>query len=270
MFSRIALLADEAGDGDKGGGGGAPAGGSPEGGQGKGSDDEKQKFEQRIRAALAEQKRTLQAEFDAKLAEATKQRQDPPKRYTKAQLNAAVQAGEISQEQADQQWELQVHQEAEGRAERVAREVVSAERSKEVIDSEIARYQGVAPEIMDDSHETRQKIQAEYSYQLRTLGQPKGAATQLAAIRAVLGPIDNLERARSGRFKAEHHEETGGGGGGGSREQRKTGKLVDQLNADSKKHYERQIERGLYLNWDAVEAELKFASPGVRQRLGLA
>lgn len=268
MLKRYALYA-EAGDGD-GAGGGAPGGGSPEGGPGK-DGGEKQVPESRLRAALRDQEQRLTAAFEAKLAELkAAPKSDPPKRYTKAQLSAAVEAGQITQEQADQTWEAQVQQDAMASAERVALETVSAAERQRHINAELNRYLAAAPEIGPGSDDpVRQRIQDEYNYLVKTLGDEPNVTTQLKAVRAVLGPIERLEKSRSGRDQRESHRETGGEGGGGG-EPRKTGKLADRLHADARRHYEKQIESGRYKDWSEVEAELKYASPGTRQRLGIA
>ena len=270
MRNHFALLTEaDAGDGA---GGGAPGGGSPKGGQ----DDEPKDGEvvskkqfiaalnsaERKRetetAALRQQLAELQAQVKAKPA-------DQPKLYTRAELTAAVEAGQISQEQADAQLQAQ----ADDRAHRVALETVSAAKRKELIDSQLAQYQELAPEILDDDHDTRKAIKREFQALVDLGDDRRDVATQLKAVRAVLGPIERLKQAKSGRTQHEHHRETGGGGSG-SQGRQKTGKLVDQLNADVKREYEKRIDRGIYKNWDEVESELKFASPATRQRLGIA
>lgn len=275
MQRRFALLA-EAGDGD-GGGDGASTGGSPEGGQdGKPKDGELVPKTQFI-AALnsAERKRqsesaALQARIDALEAQVKAKPAEAPKRYTRAQLSAAVAAGEITQEQADAHIEQQIREDANAGAERVALNTITAVERKKQVDSEIARYTAVAPEILDDDHDTRKDIKRAFNELVALGDSPKDVATQVKAIRQVLGPIDRLEKSRSGRSQHEHHRETGGGGGGGGGERQKTGKLSDQLNAEGRKHYEKGIEQGRYKDWAAVDDELKYAKPATRQRLGIA
>ena len=127
---------------------------------------------------------------------------------------------------------------------------------------------------MDEGSELRDKIKAEFNYLVRDLGEPGTGPdlikTQLKAIRAVLGPLDKLEKASSARRAQESHEEGGSGGGkpnnpgGGSSK-----KLVDHLKGEAKDYYANLVKKGVYKDWDAVEKELKYARPSVRQRLGL-
>jgi hypothetical protein len=274
MFEkRFALLA-EADDGD-GAGGGASGGGSPEGGQGKSPEDGETVSKKQFLGALksAEEKRkaevaALQSQLQELQAQVKAKPADQPKRYTRQQLNAAVEAGQITQEQADAQLDAQLREEAEERAHRVALETVSVVERKKLVDSEIERYKAAAPEILDDDHGTRQRIKQEFQGLVALGDSPKDVATQLKAIRMVLGPIERLERSRSGRDDHDSHRETGGSGGGGSGP-KKTGKVSERLNAEARRHYEKLIDRGVYKDWDAVDAELKFAKPATRQRLGI-
>lgn len=258
-------------------GDGAPAGGSPEGGSESELDE---RFEKRIKAALANQRAhyetqlgSVRAEFEA-FKEGVGGRAPPaaPKAYTKAELKAAVEAGQVTQEQADDIWDRQREAQITERAESAALDVVARTATKERIDADIAAYRQLKPEIMESGSDLREKITAEFKY-LVSVGHPgrgpEAVPTQLAAIRAVLGPLDKLERAAAATRAQESEEQVGSGGaarpaGGGTSK-----KLVDHLQGDAKDWYERGIRQGRYKDWDAVEAELKFASPKTRARLGL-
>jgi hypothetical protein len=117
---------------------------------------------------------------------------------------------------------------------------------------------------MAQGSEIRDRIQQEYTY-LLGLGDKHCEATQLKAIRAVLGPVEKLKAAKSGRTSHEGHRETGGGGGAGPR----GGQGNLKLSAKERTHYEGKVGPGkLYKDWKAVEDELKFARPETRQRHG--
>lgn len=190
-------------------------------------------------------------------------RKDEPKRYTKAELNAAVQANQITADVADEVWAKQIREDAKNEAKREVLEDVRAERRQERINSDLNEYKRLAPEILDDGHETRQKIRDEFNYLVTTLGNPQTVETELAAIRAVLGPIERLRTARSARRETEAHEETGGGSGGGEGGRKaKTG--WDALDARKKSYYEGAIAKGLYKDKAAVLDELKYAKTRAR------
>ena len=267
-----------AGQDDGQAGSGAPAGGSSEdGSENEGKLDEK--FEKRIKAALASQRAHYEAQlggvrseleaFKAGAASKGGNADDAtPKRHTRQELKAAVDAGQISQEQADEVWAKQVRTEAVESATAAATIAVSRQATKERIDTDIGSYKRLKPEIMENGSEVREKIREEYNY-LVGLGAEKTSATELAAIRAVLGPLEKLERAAGARRSADHDQQ--GGSDSGGRPKGGGGKtLVDQLDARSKEFYEKGIKQGRYADWKAVEAELKYATPKRRAELGLS
>lgn len=251
---------------------GQPGSGAPGGGSSKdGSDNEAldDKFERRIKSALASQKahhdremQSVRAEFDAfKAGAAGGKKKEPaqdPKRYTRAELKAAVEARQITEEQSDEIWAKQVKDEAREEAVAAADEHVTQKQAKERIDADLAEYKRLAPEIMDTSSTERAEILTRYQKMVRN-GLPGNVATELAAIEAVMGPLDKLKRARSATRKQDHDEQSGGGGG---ENRQKTGnKLVDGLDSRTKAHYQKGIDAGRYEDWKDVEAELKFAKP---------
>lgn len=249
-------------------GSGAPDGGSPEGGQGKPPNDDvvpKSQFLAAIRSAN-EKFDSLKAEMEAKLAEATKRPVEAPKRYSRAELNAAAAAGTITQEAADSEWERQIREDARLDARQEAQSTVSEAHRKERVTSEIARYTALVPELLQEGSTDRSKVRAEFQY-LTGLGSPRTLETELAAIRAAFGPVETLEQARRGKPSFESHQEHGAGGGEHPRKQG-NGKLIDTLSARERKHYERQIEQGVINDWAAVEDELKYAKAHVRKRMG--
>jgi hypothetical protein len=256
-------------------GSGAPAGGSPEGGSEKDELDEK--FEKRIKAALANQRAhyetqlgNVRAEFES-FKEGVNKSQPAkgaePKRYTRQDLKAGVDAGQISQEQADDVWAKQVENDAVERATKAATDAVSQRATKERIDTDIGSYKRLKPEIMENGSEVREKVREEYNY-LVGLGAPGNTATELAAIRAVLGPLEKLEKSSSAR-RSEDHDQQGGSDTGGKPRGGSSKKLVDHLDARAKEHYEKGIKQGRYKDWTEVEAELKFATPARRAQMGL-
>lgn len=265
-------------------GSGAPGGGSPEGGS---ENDDKPITAKQLKAALESQKRHYEgqlagqrAEFEAFKQGVGSRKEDPPadkpKRFTRAQLKTAVDAGQITQEQADDHLAEQMREDAKVEAVAAATAAVAGRTHKERIDTEIESYKRLKPDIMTDGTELREKIKAEFQY-LVGLGSPgRGAEalpTQLAAIRAVLGPLDKLEKAAGARRPTDSHQDTGGGEGGGRSKDGGGGNsgkaLHEHLKGDAKAHYEEGIKKGRYKDWKDVDAELKYASPGVKRRLGL-
>lgn len=263
-----------AGQDDGQGGSGAPSGESKDSKDDQ-SDDGEFVPVGRLKAALAAQERkhgaaidAMRAEFDAFKAGAksgSKDQQDQVKRYTRTELKAAVTAEQITQDQADDIWAKQVKEEARDEALAAVRDDASRRTQQEQIDNDLTEYKRLAPEIRDKSSDKFEQISAEFQYLVKR-GSPNNLATELAAIRAVLGPLDKLKTAKAER-RAENHEEQSGGEG--KDKQQKTGKkLVDTLSPREKKHYEGMIDKGHYKDWGDVEKELGFARPEVRRRQG--
>jgi hypothetical protein len=120
---------------------------------------------------------------------------------------------------------------------------------------------------LDKASETFAKVREEFQDLVRN-GSPNSLATERVAIRAVLGPLDKLQAAKSASRAAEHHEESGAGGEGAQRK-RGTGKLVDTLSEREKSYYARLIEKGHHKDWKEVEDLLKLhAKPDVRRKAG--
>lgn len=257
-------------------GNGAPGNGSPDGGEPKDGELE-EKFEKRIKAALANQRShyesqlsNVRAEFESFKAGAGSNtpapKKDEPKRFTRAELSAAVEARQITQDQADEAWAGQVEKDATDRATRTALAAVDDRQKKERVDSEIAKYTALKPEILQKGSELRQQVTDEYK-SLVASGSPEGVPTELAAIKAVLGPLTKLEKAAGARREADPDQQ-GGGNDGRPAKKSGNGKLVDTLSPREKEHYEKGIKAGRYKDWTEVESELKYANPNLRQKHG--
>lgn len=253
----------------------AESNGAPEGGDGAPEGDGKDKdfvpktqFIAAINSATAKHDREMQAlraEMEAKLAEAKKP--EKPRQYTRAEVTTMVDAGQITQEQADAQMDLQMREDARAEASRVANETVSAAQRKSYIETEINRYKAVEPSILDEASDTRARIVEEYKYLVEQLGDSNSLDTQLKAIRAVLGPVEKLERSRGAKPSHESHRETGGQGGGGKKSD--DGKLTyEVLSPREKDYYDKKIASGLYKDIKAVNEELAYANPQTRRKYG--
>jgi hypothetical protein len=256
-FNRFALCSPE---GESGGG--APGGESSEEGDSGETKDVVPKSQFLAALKSAEEKRerelaALRAEFEGKLEKVTAKPVEQPKTYTRAELNAMVTAGTISQEQADAQIDFQLSAKAEATARSVATEVVSRAQRTESVSTQISQYTEAVPELLDRGSDTYQKVAGEFRFLVAQGDDPKSLSTELKAIRAALGPVEKVRAARSGRASHEDHRETGGGGGGaGPRGGQGNLKLTERERA----HYQRGIDNGLYKDWKAVETELKFKS----------
>ena len=241
-------------------------GGEEEGGEGKGKRGPdgwipKVRFNEVI-GKVHGLEQTLQQEREARirLEEQLKARApDKPERYTKQQLREMVATGQMTQDQADDTWDAQ--REAE-----ITEKVMGAVKSTSVetatltrVNSDLARYKELAPDILVEGSETRQAVAERYQY-LLSIGAPRGAATELAAANAVLGPVEALERKAKGRTVTQSHEESGGGGKGNDGGKGGKKSLLDQAPERYKSHYENMIAKGLTTR---EQAEKELARMGI-------
>lgn len=209
----------------------------------------------KIEAANAKQ-REIEARMAAMEQKAPAAQQ--PQRYTRPILNAAVAAGQVTQDQADELWDNQNRADGLATATAVAANAVNAAQSKDRVEKEIARYTKLEPGILKDGNDVRERVRSEFRYLVGLGDSAQSLNTELKAIRMVLGNIDQFEAARSGRADHESHRETGGGGGGGNHGA--GGKsLYDQLDDASKQHYDKMLNAGQYKDKAEIEAELKWA-----------
>lgn len=187
--------------------------------------------------------------------------EDPPREFSRIELRREVSLGNLSEDEMDRILETQ--NEA-----RISRQVAS-EVSKKVdettigskLAAQIAEYTSLKPETMAAGSADRQRVADEWNY-LLSIGQPKTLATELAALRAVYGPISRLKSALSaGEGRRETHRETGGGESVDPA-LRKDG-IPKGLSARHRSWYQSRIDNGLYKGWDDPELveELKYIKP---------
>jgi len=204
---------------------------------------------------------TLQTEVDAlKLKSASVEK---PQRFTRAQLRAGVEAGQLTQEQADETWDDQLREDIRKETATTVTESVSSSARSDRVNTDMNRYIAVEPEVLVEGSQIRSKVQAEFTYLTTELGDPNELATQLKAMRAALGPIEALELAKSGTALRDTHKEAGGGEGVDDKSQKK--EFKDTLTDRERNHYQRGVDSGLYKDWGAVEAEMKHANPATRK-----
>lgn len=203
------------------------------------------------------------AELEGQLAEKAKPIEPS---YTRADLDAAVRNGKITEFQANELWDNQQRkQTAELIATTVDSKIVDISRNQAVLNG-ISEYTALIPDVLVEGTADRKKVADEFNY-LVSIGQPKTKATELVALKTIYGPIETLKAARSRARNEETHEESGSGGHGGGHDGSSAPTKLN-LTADEKRHYQYCIDRGLYPDWKAVEAELKFANKRVRTRNG--
>ncbi len=218
----------------------------------------------RLDEVLAENRRKdaeLQREREERIRaeERVKATKEPEKVYTRAELLAAVEAGTISQAQAD---EISLAQAEKKIRQEVSQDVAAQAAQRELIartNAEMQRYKTLVPDVIRDGTDARARVQAEYSYLIST-GSPAGASTELAALRAAFGSVERLEKRLSKRSEHETHQESGGRprGDGGDKAGAKNGPPKG-LPERYVGFYQRQIESGIYKGWDDPQVAKELA-----------
>ena len=165
---------------------------------------------------------------------------------SRSALDEAVENGQITQAQADRLWEEhQLGSLTQGVSAKVT-EQLRAEREQAEIQSELEAYVAKVPDLLVQGSERHRQVEAEAKFQSRLTGKPiTDMVTQLAAARAVLGPVDRI--VSPGKRPVETHQETGEDDG----DETETGDSegfpkswgLDKRRSD---HYRRLIDRGIY------------------------
>lgn len=193
-------------------------------------------------------------------------KQEPPapaKVYSRAELDKAVQDGTITAAQANDILDTQHTRQAAEIARQAATEQFASLSRTDLVKRDMGEYEKLFPDVLVDGSKDRKRVEKQFEY-LVSIGQPDNEATELVALQMVYGPLEAARAARSARnARGESHEEIGGGtpnGNTGDADGPKT-----RLTARERAYYEKQIQQGLYKDWAAVDAEMKFANDRIRK-----
>ena len=142
---------------------------------------------------------------------------------------------------------------------------INANAEQQRLQVEIDKYVAFKPELRVDGSKELLEVAREAEVQVQFTGQATNSfVTQVAALRAVFGPSDQLKAGV--KPAPETHEE--GGGDDGDIEILKDG-TAKGLTKRERDFCERQVESGVYKTMDeATAARLKWANPEVRRRHG--
>lgn len=206
-------------------------------------------------ARLNETITTLTTQLQSQSQEQAAREKPEEKTYTAAELVSLVDAGKLTQADADEIREVQL-------AKRVTKEVVGAvtQNSQTAqLEADLAQYAQAIPALDDPTSDECLRVKDELRY-LYSVGQKDTVGTYLAATRAIFGPLSALKAPAGTKKKTEAHQEGSSGVGDDPAEGDKSGKLPS-LTAKQKAHYTKAIGNGVYKDWDAVAAELNY-TPG--------
>lgn len=224
-----------------------------------------------FKAALKSQKDEAEAKSAAlqREIEALKTRPAPapppaatePATYTRAQLKAAVTAGQISQDDSDTIWDNQIRREIKREVSEAVTSTVKGATLADRLQAEVAAYKGLVGNAWVAGSPEGLKVQSERQY-LLAQGFPDNLATDAAALRAAFGPVEALKAASKTRSgPAESHAETGGdsrpAGGGAD--------PLKSMSARQKVHFTHLVNNG-FETWASVRKQLTKRSEKMVQK----
>jgi hypothetical protein len=187
-------------------------------------------------------------------------------KYTRAQLRNAVNEGKLDEDQMEEIWSKQVLEEARDQARKEAQSNASTTSTQEKLANTLKAYTDSIEGLNDPDSDNRAIVEEAYEDLVDLHGKPTTALEQqkleALACRAAFGPVSKL-KARVDRMKrtpSSYYEE------GNGEDQGSQGSTVNGIPKHLVAYYEPLIARGMYKDWAAVKAELKYASPQVAKR----
>ncbi len=194
----------------------------------------------------AADKRIAEAEKHA--AETTK-----PREYTRVELQGFVDAGQISQENANALWDQQLEKRVRRDVDQQIDTRLTTHNRAVAVQAQVDRYKEFLPDLGDKESETAQKVEREFRA-LVDLGQPEhvqqgGYATELLALRNIFGPVEALQKSRTG---LQTHRESDARGDDDRDDDATKDGWPKGLSARQKAHYEDQIRKGIYKSKEDV------------------
>lgn len=176
--------------------------------------------------------------------------------YSISELDTAVANGQITQQQRDQIFATQVERTATRKATEAATYAVETANHENSLDGELRQYTDFAPDLMREGSPLRSRVAEEFEY-LVNRGAPRDLTTELAAARAVLGPVERARNSKGRSRGADRSEDSFGSRPQSARERRESDSW-NRLTPAQRQFYEKQINNGLYKDRSAVFSELNY------------
>lgn len=215
-----------------------------------------------VTARFAEKEAALQRQIDELKAQSNPANKPAPV-YTREQLTAAVEAGKMTQAQANTVWDRQQQRLITETAANTAADLVNKTQREARLQSTIDKYAEKFPDILKPGTADRQKVAEEVAVQQRDFGL-QGIDAEVAALRVVFGRENTLRFDTKERDRRGHEDTMGGSGGSGSGDADPD--MPKDLTPRERKYYQDRIERGLYKGWKDVKEELKYVNTDQRKR----
>lgn len=219
------------------------------------------KAEDEARSLREELQREREERIRLEERQRAKDEQTQEKEMTWAELEAGIEQGRWSRDQA--------HEYKDKMAERRLERKLQQKHQQESINSkfltELEQYKAHIPDVMTSGSESRQKYERELGYMVRQLGMPDNFATQVAAARAAFGDLDTVKSRKVAKetvTSKESFQETHTP----SRNKVDTKDFASTLQPHEKAHYEKMMRAGHYKDWKEVEDERNYKPKNIVTR----
>ena len=180
--------------------------------------------------------------------------------YTLTELDSAVSAGTISQAQRDQIWANQIAKNAKETARAEAIEIVRTETRDATLDGELQEYARLHPDLTKEGTPLRRRVAAEFEALVAKGLDKDSLSTEIAAVRAVMGPIERARAIKEGRRVPPSHFQDMQSGPRQSPQQQRESDAWNSLTPRQRSHYEDLIRKNIYPDRKAALGELKRAA----------
>lgn len=140
--------------------------------------------------------------------------EEPPKVFTRQQLRAAVDEGQINEDQLEEIWSKQNREQTVRDTQKLMDERDRTRTTENIVDTETAKYIAAYPDVKKVNSSIWQKVKSEYDF-LRQLGDSDSPATELKALRSALGGNPTRIPERTAERRETPGDASGSQGGGG-------------------------------------------------------
>ncbi len=178
-----------------------------------------------------------------------------------SQLRQAIEAGKLTEDDADGIREQQLERRLTGKIESKLRGKLELETRQGRVAGEIARYKDAIPGLNDPDSKEFAQLRDEFQRLVALGDSPDDQRTELAAAQVAFGNLDKRQTIKANR--PDSHVETGGGGfTDADADSRTSDGAPKGLTPRLRDHYRGRIEKGQYTGWDdpKLKSEIAFAN----------
>lgn len=188
------------------------------------------------------------------------QQDNTQREYSVVELDNAVAAGQITQAQRDQIFATQIERKAMTQAQQAAHQIIETTTRENTLDTQLQQYAQVAPDVTREGSPLRQRVAQEFEFLVQN-GAPRDLTTELAAVRAVMGPLERAKQYAQGRRLGPDAGRDSYGGSMSPME-RRAADAFDRLDPVKQQYYQKLINQGVYADKKAVISELNWKRGG--------